>query len=252
MVSLIRADTIVDGRSAIHAMHHEQAFFTDTSHSFASMSHARVLKYWSVYSTGLPPPERFSASALVGLVNRHAGKPFILGKINPNDALWLSSAQEDGILPSNDTVQNVASLKDLATLALGQGMLPLMTSCHAIAAQIHFNGYEELIHIYKEPSTNAGALEAVVLYSATELWSLPTVATLAGVYKAVPLVSTSADSTLSSSEVAAVLGDLPVRFDARGAWQDAEQATEWALSNIHRLCNSTASLVVVQVTYLTS
>ncbi len=60
----------------------------------------------------------------------------MLGKINPNDALWLGSAQEDGILPSNDTVQNLASLKDLATLAVGQGMSPVMIPCHAVAAQV--------------------------------------------------------------------------------------------------------------------
>ena len=109
---------------------------------------------------------------------------------------------------------------------------------------------EALTSFYEVPSANAGALEAVVLYSVTELWSLPTVATLAGIYKAVPLLSAPADSTLSRSELGAALGDLPVRFDAGGAWQDAEEATEWALSNLHRLCNSTASLVVVQVNKL--
>ena len=96
-------------------------------------------------------------------------------------------------------------------------------------------------------SANAGALEAVVLYSASELWALPSVATLAGIYKAIPLVSGPADHDQSSSGLAIALGSLPVRFDARGAWQSAEEATEWALSNIHRLCNSTASLVVLQV-----
>ena len=90
-----------------------------------------------------------------------------------------------------------------------------------------------------------------MLYSASELWSLSSVATLAGIYKAVPLLSVPSRPDQSSTELAAVLGTLPVRFDARGAWQDAEEATEWALSNLHRLCNSTASLVVLQVTGLT-
>ena len=98
----------------------------------------------------------------------------------------------------------------------------------------------------------AGAVEAVVLYSASELWSLPSVATLAGIYKAVPMASAPAHSQQNgseqnSSELAALLRTLPVKFDARGAWQDAVEATEWALSNLHRLCNSTASLVVLQV-----
>ena len=57
----------------------------------------------------------------MGLVNRHAGKPLILGKVNPNDDLWLASAQQGGGLPSNDTVQNLVSLTDLAALAVGQG-----------------------------------------------------------------------------------------------------------------------------------
>ena len=93
----------------------------------------------------------------------------------------------------------------------------------------------------------AGAVEAVVLYSASELWSLPSVATLAGIYKAVPMASAPADLQQNSSELAALLRALPVKFDARGAWQDAVDATEWALSNLHRLCNSTANLVVLQV-----
>ena len=38
-------------------------------------------------------------------------------------------------------------------------------------------------------------------------------------------------------------------FDAHGMWQDAEQATQWALHNIHGFCNSTASLVVLQVKF---
>ena len=77
----------------------------------------------------------------MGLVNRHAGKPVVLGQTNPNDALWLSSAQEDGIIPINDTVQNLASLKDLATLALGQGMSPIMVK-YLVLLPEHYQGYQ--------------------------------------------------------------------------------------------------------------
>lgn len=78
----------------------------------------------------------------MGLVNRHAGKPVVLGQINPNDALWLSSAQEDGIISSNDTVQNLASLKDLTTLALGQGMSPVMIK-YLVLLPEHHKSYQE-------------------------------------------------------------------------------------------------------------
>ena len=152
----------------------------------------------------------------MGLLNRHAGEPFVLGKINPNDALWLSSAQEDGIIPSNATVQNVASLKDLGTLALGQGMSPVMDLPCCCGRNSIAIATRRFLQIKTGYYANAGALEAVVLYSATELWSLPNVATLAGIYKAVPLLSAPAVSMHTTSGLAAVLGDLPVRFDARG------------------------------------
>ena len=104
-------------------MHHGQG-------SAALMSHKPVpiadtmQKGFKIVLAGFPLSERFSASALVGLVNRHAGKPFVLGQINPNDALWLTSAQRDGVFPSNDTVQNLVSLTALATVALSLGMSP--------------------------------------------------------------------------------------------------------------------------------
>ena len=90
-------------------------------------------------------------------------------------------------------------------------------------------------------------MQAVALYSASELWSLPSVAILVSIYKAFPMALVPSDSHQNSSELAALLRTLPVKFDARGAWQDAVEATEWALSNLHRLCNSTANLVVLQV-----
>ena len=91
---------------------------------------------------------------------------------------------------------------------------------------------------------HAGASRAKVLYSPSELWSLPNVVTLAGIYRAIPLPSVLSEH---DSGLAGVLQELPVAFDAYGMWQDAEQATQWALDNLHGLCNSTASLVVLQV-----
>ena len=90
----------------------------------------------------------------------------------------------------------------------------------------------------------AGAARAKVLYSPLELWSLPNVVTLAGIYRAIPLPSVLSEN---DSGLAEILQELPVAFDAHGLWQDAEQATQWALDSIHGLCNSTASLVVLQV-----
>ena len=68
--------------------------------------------------------------------------------------------------------------------------------------------------------------------------------TLAGIYRAIPLSSVLSEN---DSGLAEILQELPVAFDAHGLWQDAEQATQWALDSIHGLCNSTASLVVLQV-----
>ena len=97
---------------------------------------------------------------------------------------------------------------------------------------------------YASCSAYAGAARAKVLYSPSELWSLPNVVTLAGIYQAIPLPSVLSES---NSGLAETLQELPVAFDAHGMWQDAEQATRWALDSVHGLCNSTASLVVLQV-----
>ena len=43
-MSLFCAATNATDRSALHAMHHEQAFFIDTIHSSASVSDARSVK----------------------------------------------------------------------------------------------------------------------------------------------------------------------------------------------------------------
>ncbi len=79
--------------------------------------------------SGLPLPQRFPASVLIGLINRHAAKPAVLGLINPNDALWLITAQQDGGIPINDTVQTLSSLADLTAIALSQGAHTLAKSC---------------------------------------------------------------------------------------------------------------------------
>ena len=108
---------------AYQAMRHGPGSAAVMSHKPVSIAETMQMAIKYVLA-GLPLSERFSASALVGLVNRHAGKPFVLGQINPNDALWLSSAQRDGVFPKNDTVQNLVSLTDLATVALSLGMSP--------------------------------------------------------------------------------------------------------------------------------
>ena len=94
---------------------------------------------------------------------------------------------------------------------------------------------------------HAGAARAKVLYSPSELWSLPNVVTLAGIYQAIPLPSVLSAQSQSDSGLAEISQDLPVAFDAHGMWQDAEEATQWAVDTLHGLCNSTASLVVLQV-----
>ena len=95
------------------------------------------------------------------------------------------------------------------------------------------------------PSRGAGAAQAIVLYAPEEGWALPTVVTLAGVHKAVPVPVTAtarAADTLHSSALSA----LPLAFDARGRWADAENATAWAWSNLYPACQETASLIVLQ------
>ena len=53
----------------------------------------------------------------------------MLGLINPNDAVWLITAQQDGGLPSNDTVQALSSLADLTAIALDQGAHTRVKPC---------------------------------------------------------------------------------------------------------------------------
>ena len=91
-------------------------------------------------------------------------------------------------------------------------------------------------------------MKAAVLYTASELWTLPNVATLAGIHRALPLPVMTSQAGVARLGELAVPGDLPVAFDARGVWQDAREATQWAVASLHPLCNSTASLVVLQVT----
>ena len=96
-------------------------------------------------------------------------------------------------------------------------------------------------------SSHAGAVQGQILYSYTEKWSLPNVISLAGIYQAIPVpdvpTSMSGDWQLNSTS----LSTLPVMFSARGKWENAVNATEWALSNIYSQCNSTDTLVVLQV-----
>ena len=90
-------------------------------------------------------------------------------------------------------------------------------------------------------------MQGQILYSYTEKWSLPNVISLAGIYQAIPVpdvpTSVSGDWQLMST----ALSTLPVVFSARGKWENAVNATEWALSNIYPQCNSTDTLVVLQV-----
>ena len=149
-------------------------------------------------------------------------------------------------------MQTLSTLAQIASLALKSGEPFLMVSTSADALLLS-ESCSLLSHCSEEACNlrhascpaYAGAACAKVLYSPSELWSLPNVVTLAGIYRAVPLPSVLSEN---DSGLAEILQELPVAFDAHGMWQDAEQATQWALDSIHGLCNSTASLVVLQVT----
>lgn len=87
------------------------------------LQHETCVSIIPTAATGLPLPQRLAASAVVGLVNRDAGRPFALGVISANDALWLKDAQQGGGLPSNDTVQKVPTLTNLIAIALRLGAI---------------------------------------------------------------------------------------------------------------------------------
>ena len=148
-------------------------------------------------------------------------------------------------------MQTLSTLAQIASLALKSGE-PFWTVSTSAGALLLCESCL-LLFFCSEGACNprhascpayAGAARAKVLYSPSELWSLPNVVTLAGIRRAIPLPSVLSDG---ESGLAEILQELPVAFDAHGMWQDAEQATQWALDNIHGLCNSTASLVVLQV-----
>ena len=90
----------------------------------------------------------------------------------------------------------------------------------------------------------AGALLSRILYSPDESWALPTVVTLAGVHRAVPVLAGGGNA--SDNAQFASFGALPVAFDARGRWPDAAAATAWAMASLHPLCNETDSLIILQ------
>ncbi len=73
-------------------------------------------------------------------------------------------------------------------------------------------------------------------------------ATLAGIHLSIPVPTNSSTSApATSSQGFALFEDLPMAFDARGQWDDAPNATAWAVANLHPMCNETESLVVLQV-----
>lgn len=89
-----------------------------------------------------------------------------------------------------------------------------------------------------------------VLYSPNEPWSFANVATLAGIHQGVPVpLNSSVTSPATPLYGFSVFQDLPVAFDVHSQWADAPTATAWGISNLHPLCNETASLVVLQVLF---
>ena len=96
----------------------------------------------------------------------------------------------------------------------------------------------------------AGAVLSRVLYSPNEPWSFANVATLAGIHQGVP-VPLNSSVTIPATPLYgfSVFQDLPVAFDVHSQWADAPTATAWGISNLHLLCNETASLVVLQVLF---
>ncbi len=98
---------------------------------------------------------------------------------------------------------------------------------------------------------HAGALQSRVLYSPDEPWSFPNIVTLAGIHQSVPVpLNTSLIGQNTTLLGFSVFEDLPVVLNAHLQWRDAPSATDWALTNLHPLCNETGSLVVLQVLFL--
>ncbi|BDA45333.1 hypothetical protein COCOBI_07-1200 [Coccomyxa sp. Obi] len=160
----------------------------------------------------LPREQQLAASVLVGLLNRAAERPFAIGEINPTDAAWIDSAQNEEPTLQNSTFLQVASLEELCVTARGRD-----------------------------------AVLSRVLYSPDEPWSIANVATLAGIHLSVPVPTNSSTvASVISPQGFSLFEDLPVAFDTRGQWEDAPNATAWAIANLYPMCNETESLVVLQ------
>ena len=142
--------------------------------------------------------ETFGCAVAAGLLNRHYGRPaavmqhkFGATTFGNHDAEWLKVINR-----TNATVQATEF-----TPVNAAGML-------AAAAK-------------------SGAAAGAVLYNVSDLRALPTVLTLCGVHRAVPV------RTLSE---AAALG-LPVVFDARERWATSLEATQFAIRELLPRCS---------------
>jgi hypothetical protein len=69
----------------------------------------------------LPQEQKLPASVLIGLLNRQAGVPTAIGKINPTDDAWVQSVRAEELTLRNATLQQVASFEELATVSREAG-----------------------------------------------------------------------------------------------------------------------------------
>lgn len=149
----------------------------------------------------------FATSVAAGLLNRWAGRPAAKLGLRSLDREWLKASVGSDPTGVGQTVFEDIEGKDLRAVAV-----------------------------------STGAAQAAVLYNHSEWFAIPTVATLCGVHRALPI---------NGDAAAAAAMNLTVVFDARGQWKDVEEATDYTISELMPQ-TSTRSIVLQAPNFLLS